>query len=102
MVLEVAILDIRAGERAEFEDAFREATPLIATSPGFLGLELRKCIEEVDRYLLLVRWEALEDHVDGFRRSDRYQEWRSLLHRFYDPFPTVEHYRSVIEVGPGE
>ena len=25
-----------------------------------------------------------------------YQQWRALLHHFYDPFPTVLHYRAVV------
>ncbi|HEX4024921.1 MAG TPA: hypothetical protein VHX52_09505 [Steroidobacteraceae bacterium] len=29
----------------------------------------------------------------GFRQSPQYQQWRALLHHFYDPFPTVLHYR---------
>ena len=45
--------------------------------------------------MLLVRWRRLEDHTEGFRKSAEYQEWKRLLHHFYDPFPTVEHYRLV-------
>ena len=92
MILEVAILDVKTGEAGAFEAAFAEARPLIAATAGFLGLELRRCLEQVDRYLLLVRWETLEAHTKGFRGSDRYAEWKRLLHHFYDPFPTVEHY----------
>lgn len=43
-----------------------------------------------------MRWQTLEDHTQGFRGSEAYQEWRRLLHHFYDPFPVVEHYESVI------
>ncbi|MGH6933009.1 MAG: antibiotic biosynthesis monooxygenase family protein [Dongiaceae bacterium] len=50
-----------------------------------------------DRYVLLVRWRRLEDHTEGFRQSPRYQDWRALLHHFYDPFPTVEHYEWVAD-----
>mgnify|MGYP001166150424 CR=1 FL=1 len=25
--------------------------------------------------------------------TKEYQQWKALLHHFYDPFPTVEHYR---------
>lgn len=48
-----------------------------------------------DRYLLLVWWTSVESHTEGFRRSPDYQRWRELLHSFYDPFPTVEHYLSI-------
>ena len=69
-----------------------KAKPLIAASPGFINLSVRRCIETPHRYLLLAEWRALEDHTVGFRGSARYQEWRALLHHFYDPFPAVEHY----------
>jgi heme-degrading monooxygenase HmoA len=57
-------------------------------------MEVRRCIETRNRYLLLVAWEKLEDHTVGFRQSARYQEWRALLHHFYEPFPIVEHYEA--------
>jgi len=98
MILELAILDVRAGERAEFERAFAEAKTIISAMPGFDHLELQRCLELPDRYVLLVRWDRLEDHTEGFRGSAEYERWRDLLHRFYDPFPTVEHYQSVVEV----
>lgn len=79
----------------EFEAAFRQASPIIASMKGYLSHELQHCIEVPNRYVLLVRWETLEDHTIGFRQSAEYQEWKRLLHHFYDPFPTVEHYELV-------
>ena len=100
MILEVATLDVRSGTETAFEAAFDEARPLIASIDGFLGLELQQCLETPSRYLLLARWRKLEDHTEGFRGSPQYLRWKELLHHFYDPFPTVEHYRLVGE-GPG-
>lgn len=100
MILETALLVVKPGESPAFERAMAEAQPLIAATPGFLGLELRPCLEAADRYLLLVRWERLEDHTARFRGSDRYARWKALLHHFYDPFPVVEHYgEPVVETG---
>lgn len=96
MVLETAILSIRTGQSAVFEAAMAEARPLIAATPGFQRIEVRPCIETADRYLLLVWWDSLEAHTEGFRGSDRYQHWRGLLHHFYEPFPLVEHYAAPI------
>jgi len=96
MILEVAVLNVRPGQERQFEDAMRTAKPLIAAMPGFGSIEVRKCVEAGNRYLLLVTWQKLEDHTQGFRQSARYQEWRSLLHHFYDPFPNVEHYEAPI------
>ena len=95
MVLEVAILQLRPGQSRAFEAAFREAQQILAASPGVQRHELRRCLEAADRYLLLVWWDSLESHTQGFRGSAAYQRWRALLHGFYDPFPTVEHYDGV-------
>jgi heme-degrading monooxygenase HmoA len=92
MILEVAILDIGKGTPEEFEAAFRQASSLISSMPGYVSHELRRCLETPTRYILLVKWETLEAHTEGFRQSTEYQRWRELLHHFYEPFPTVEHY----------
>jgi heme-degrading monooxygenase HmoA len=92
MILEVAVLDVRPGQREAFEAAFAEAEALIARARGHLGHELRRCVEDDHRFLLLVQWETLEDHTEGFRGSEDYERWRALLHHFYDPFPVVQHY----------
>ena len=95
MILEVAALDVRPGQTDDFEEAFSEAQQIIASMPGFQRHELRRCIENPNRYLLLVEWDTLESHTEGFRKSAQYQRWRQLLHHFYDPFPVVEHYEAV-------
>jgi heme-degrading monooxygenase HmoA len=95
MILEAAMLQVRPGMQAEFEAAFRQASPIIASMRGYRGHQLQRCMEVEARYLLLVRWETIEDHTIGFRSSQEYQEWRRLLHHFYDPFPIVEHFVEV-------
>ena len=97
MILETAVLNVRPGRTAEFEAAFEEAKPLVAATPGFLGLELRRCVERDGRYLLLIRWRSVDDHEQGFRQGPNYPRWKQLLHHFYDPFPVVEHYERVTE-----
>jgi heme-degrading monooxygenase HmoA len=98
MILELAILDVRTGEHDAFEAAFNDAQSIIASMPGFVSLELQRCLEQRDRYVLLVRWERLEDHTEGFRGSPEFERWRALLHHFYEPFPTVEHYEAVVAI----
>ena len=99
MILEVAVLDVKTGLADEFEVAFKIASNIIISMPGYISHELQRCLEKRNRYILLVRWEKLEDHTVGFRGSREYQEWRALLHHFYDPFPTVEHYQTVSNNG---
>ena len=92
MILEVAVLNIVRGKQLDFENSFKHAQRIISSMKGYISHELQKCIENDHQYILLVKWETLEDHTIGFRNSDEYQEWKALLHHFYDPFPTVEHY----------
>jgi heme-degrading monooxygenase HmoA len=99
MILEIATLQIRPGQTEAFEAAFRQAQTLIAASPGYIGHELQRGIEQADHYVLLVRWQTLADHEVGFRQSAPYQQWKQLLHHFYDPFPTVLHYERVAGKG---
>ena len=95
MILEIALLHIRSGEGEAFERAFARAQSIISVMPGYLSHKLQRCLEEQDKYLLLVEWQTLEDHTVGFRQSPQYQEWKVLLHHFYEPFPKVEHYEPV-------
>ena len=102
MILEHALLPVRPGQEADFERAFATARDIISAVPGFRNLTLSRCLERPGGYLLLVEWDRLEDHTEGFRGSPAYEDWRALLHRFYDPFPVVEHYVTVLTADPQE
>lgn len=95
MILEVAILNVIFGKEDEFLKTFSQAEGIISKMAGYSSHQLKRCIENASRFILLVEWEKLEDHTEGFRKSAEYQEWKKLLHHFYDPFPTVEHYEGV-------
>jgi len=95
MITEIAMLHVKKTQQAAFETAFKEAERIIASMQGYMKHELLKCMEEQDKYTLIVRWERLEDHTIGFRKSDEYAEWKKLLHHFYHPFPIVEHFESL-------
>ena len=93
MILEVAILNVKKGLSSEFEINFKKAEGIISSMKGYISHQLKKCIEKDHKYILLVNWETIEDHEIGFRQSEEYQQWKALLHHFYQPFPTVEHYK---------
>jgi len=92
MILEVAVLQIKKGMNSEFEQNFKKASLIISRMKGYINHQLKKCIEKENQYILLVNWETLEDHEIGFRKSEQYKEWKTLLHHFYEPFPEVLHY----------
>lgn len=93
MILEVAVLDVIPGREVEFEQAFDKAEDIVASIPGYVSHQLHRCLEQENRYLLLINWMDLESHTRNFRQCPKYERWKSLLHHFYDPFPAVEHYQ---------
>ena len=95
MILVVAILNVKNSKEKDFELAFTKAQEIIRSSKGYIKHQLQKCIEIKGKYILLVEWESLEDHTEGFRKSKEYGEWKKMLHHFYDPFPTVEHFYEI-------
>lgn len=95
MILEVAMLQVKPNLTKDFEDTFKKASNIISKMKGYIDHEVQKCIEDKNKYILMVRWQTLEDHTVGFRGSDEYQEWKRLLHHFYDPFPVVEHFEVI-------
>lgn len=96
MIIEHTLLEVVAGREDEFVGAMEEAKTIISASPGFVSLRVERGIERPNCFLLLVEWERLEDHTEGFRGSPAYQQWRAALHHFYDPFPVVEHFTTVV------
>ena len=99
MIIEHVLLPVRPDRAAEFEAAFARARLIIESMPGFRTLSLSRGVETPGTYLLLVEWNTLGDHVDGFRGSPEYEEWSRLLHHFYDPFPAVHHFEPVLASG---
>ncbi|MDN7242237.1 antibiotic biosynthesis monooxygenase [Planococcus sp. N028] len=95
MVLEAAVLYVKPGLEKAYESAFQQASAIISSMKGYRSHELQRCLEVKGKYLLLVEWESLEDHTIGFRQSVEYQDWKQLLHHFYEPFPVVEHFEKV-------
>ncbi|WP_373489724.1 antibiotic biosynthesis monooxygenase [Parasphingorhabdus sp.] len=92
MIVEHAVLRVRPGQAAAFETAMAKARPLVTVQQGFLSIEVRPSCDDPEIYLLLIGWDRIESHRDGFRQSPDYPHWRALLHHFYDPMPVVNYY----------
>ncbi len=96
MITEHALLDVIPGREEEFVESMERAKAIVAASPGIVSLRVERCVERPSCFLLLVEWERLEDHTEGFRGSAGYRDWRAALHHFYDPFPVVEHFELTV------
>ncbi|MCW5653839.1 antibiotic biosynthesis monooxygenase [Hydrogenophaga sp.] len=92
MILEHADIRIDPQKRDAFEEAIlRGVTTVIAPSKGFLGYKVRRSIESPGRYILTIRWATVEDHMVGFRASDRFAQWRAIVGPYFVQPPVVEH-----------
>jgi heme-degrading monooxygenase HmoA len=95
MILEMVILAVKPELMGEFEKTYAEISPLMSRARGNLGHELKRCVEAPGRYVLLIRWATLADHLEGFRGSPDHQEWQRRMHPFYSGKSLVEHYEAV-------
>jgi heme-degrading monooxygenase HmoA len=92
MVLEVALIDITPGKEDDFATAYAEARPLVATTPGCRSVRMTRGIESPSRFVLLVEWDSVEAHLENFRDSERFGQWRAIIGPYFAAPPTVEHF----------
>lgn len=95
MVLEVALIDVLEGREEAFAAAYREARPLLTSTPGCRSVRMTRGVESASRFVLLVEWDSVDAHLDNFRATDRFTQWRALLGPFFDGAPRVEHFTDV-------
>lgn len=97
MILEVAQLEIKDGENQAFERNLDLAQSVISQAEGYLGHQFQQCIEDPQQYILLIRWETVKAHEEGFRKSALYKQWRGLIGSFFATKPSVQHYRMKLQ-----
>jgi len=95
MILELVTMSVKPELKAEFEETYRQASPLMSRARGNLGHELKRCVETDGRYILLIKWATIEDHLQGFRGSPDHAEWQRRMHPFYAAKSFIEHYEAV-------
>ena len=96
MILEIADFRVHAGQQAAFEDALRLGiAEALSQSPGFIRASVQRGVESPDRYVLLVEWRTLEDHMQGFRNGPLFAVWRGHIGRYFASPPSVEHFTAL-------
>jgi heme-degrading monooxygenase HmoA len=95
MVLEVALIDVRPGSEEAFQAAYRSGHPILAGTPGCRSVRMTHGIESPGRFVLLVEWDSVEAHLENFRETDRYVQWRALIGPHFAQPPLVEHFTDV-------
>ncbi|GLZ78961.1 hypothetical protein Afil01_37680 [Actinorhabdospora filicis] len=91
----MAVFEINEGQEDAFAAAYAQARPIIAEADGCRSVRMTRGVESPKRFVLLVEWETLEAHTEGFRGSERFPRWRAAIDSFWSAPPVVEHYRDV-------
>jgi heme-degrading monooxygenase HmoA len=100
MILEIADIRITPGKNAEFEAAIGQGlATVLPRAKGFIAHKVQRGIESSDRYVLLIWWQALENHTVDFRQGPLFAEWRSFIGPFLVQPPNVEHFELALESG---
>jgi quinol monooxygenase YgiN len=92
MIVEVIRYRIAAGQEAAFEDAYRQAQQQLTDSPHCLGYQLIRCLKDRSRYVLLIRWDSVQGHLQGFRGSAAFPSFMALVAPFFKQTEEMEHY----------
>ncbi len=93
MILEHVDIRIHSGQQAAFDEAIlRGVNTVIAQAKGFRGFKINKCIESPERYILMLFWDSVDDHMVGFRQSPAFAEWRAIVGPFFASPPVMEHF----------
>jgi heme-degrading monooxygenase HmoA len=95
MVLEVALIDVVPGREDEFAAAYAKAREILATTEGCRSARMTRGIETPSRFVLLVEWDSVDAHLDNFRATERFANWRGLIGPYFDGAPRVEHFQDL-------
>lgn len=98
MILEHVDIRIHPGQQAAFDEAIqRGVNTVIAHAKGFRGFKVNKGIESPERYLLMLFWDSVDDHMVHFRESPAFAEWRAIVGTFFASPPVMEHFNLLAE-----
>jgi heme-degrading monooxygenase HmoA len=99
MVLEVATFDVTPGQEDEFTAAYQRVKHLLTSTAGCRSARMTRGIESPSQFILIVEWDTVEAHVQGFRGSDRFPSWRAAISPYFAGSPHAEHYADVQPAG---
>lgn len=95
MVLEVALINVVAGQEPAFAEAYAQARHTLASTPGCRGVRMTRGVESPSKFVLLVEWDSVDAHLENFRATERFQTWRDLIGPYFDGAPLVEHFTDI-------
>lgn len=72
---------------------------MLTRAKGYVGHMLTQGVEMPSHFTLIVQWETLEDHTQGFEPSEDHQVFMAGLNAYFAEEPTVNHMRAALSSG---
>ncbi|WP_026910487.1 antibiotic biosynthesis monooxygenase family protein [Patulibacter minatonensis] len=94
MVIERAQLPIKPGGGDDLAAAVPEVVALLGAAAGCHGARFGRGVEEPDTWVLLVEWDAVDDHV-AYTKTPDFETLRGLLGPHLAGAPEVLHFEVV-------
>ena len=93
MVTEIAIFMAVPGKEEALGQGIIHGLENIRRHPECISANVTRCVERNGRYMVAVVWTSLEAHIEDFRSSPLYSQWRSHIEGLFDGSPEVFHYQ---------
>ena len=94
MVTEITVFIALAGKEEELGQGIIQGLEAIRQHPECISANAMKCVENPGRYILTVVWTSLEAHMNGFRNSPNFAEWRRHVNGLFEGQPELYHYQA--------
>lgn len=86
---------------AGFEQAYRVAATVLASSEHCVDYELSQCVEDPGCHVLRIRWTSAEAHLQGFRRSPGFATFFQAIKAYVPHIEEMRHYAATAVSGSG-
>jgi quinol monooxygenase YgiN len=95
MITEIAIFQAIPGKEENFAQGIQQGIQVIRRDSGCRSVMVQRCIEDPTRFVLIVQWDSVEAHTEGFRKSPLFAEYRSHINGLFQDSPVVHHYETL-------
>lgn len=94
MVTEVAFFNALPGKEEALGQGIIQGIEFIRQHPECISANVTRCIEKPGRYMLSVVWSSLEAHINDFRNSALFSQWRAPISGLFEEKPEVYHFQA--------
>ncbi len=95
MIPEILRYRIASDRAAGFIEAYRRAADPLGRSPHCSGIEFMRSQQDPELFLIVIRWDSAEGHLNGFRRSEQFRDFFQHVRPYVNDILEMEHYETL-------